>query len=780
MVSNIFVLDKNLKTKLILSVNGRNSFFKDLYSLDLSTGTESYEFSTTAGNIEESDYIMFRYQGEYKLFQIIDIEQEHREGKIVTSVYGESACLELLNSVVRPMENSVSMSAIDFIKYVLHGTGWQLKRHSSSLNSKKIDIKIDRTTQIWTIIQDYMNEFGYEIEARVKYENGHVKEKYIDVYAEGELGNKTYKKFEYGRNVKGIVKKKHLYDFCTALIIESSQDIINVQYGEGSGNTLKPKSGLLKKPSSDVVLAVDNNNKYNLGRDYIYGVYEDHDSNSSTEAVGKALKELVKRSVPKFDYECDTAITYEEYEKISLGDTVRVIDHSFNPIISLEARIGKLEISFTDRNNCSCTITNYKDTKDNTKIDLRAIKDLLDKVTIQPEDKDKGQEEITLKDDYLEFKDDYLEDKEKLEEELEKIKEKLDEHIENDDSCDCDGGNNSDLEDKLNKHIDECNCDELNNKYNDLDKKYNDLDDKYDDLDGKYNDLSDDLEAHKRESSGRFSSIEGDLSSLSSTVDAHISNTSIHGGGGSDPGTQIGDTLNVKTLNILNHTDDVAGTLSSYYNTNKYLDIMAGTMMDLGVGSTPYLRLHVDNGTSVELLASKFNVNGKQISLGKNGMIKGGGALKENYGTIQYVRFTDCDITGLTSELSEQSEYTELLAECGTDENKTHISMTYDSDEVRWCWKETVFTYAESDIDPETDQWVYTGRYICYVELPIFMAENIENNYHINVSKMSWGDYRIIEKTPYYFILESQEDNFAFTFEVVAKLVKDYDNNDED
>lgn len=796
------MLDKNLKTKLILSVNGRNSFFKDLYSLDLSTGTESYEFSTTAGNIEESDYIMFRYQGEYKLFQIIDIEQEHREGKIVTSVYGESACLELLNSVVRPMENSVSMSAIDFIKYVLHGTGWQLKRHSSSLNSKKIDIKIDRTTQIWTVIQDYMQEFGYEIEARVKYDNGHVKEKYIDVYAEGELGNKTYKKFEYGRNVKGIVKKKHLYDFCTALIIESSQDIINVQYGEENGNTLKPKSGLLKKPSSDVVLAVDNNNKYNLGRDYIYGVYEDHDSNSSTEAVGKALKELVKRSVPKFDYECDTAITYEEYEKISLGDTVRVIDHSFNPIISLEARIGKLEISFTDRNNCSCTITNYKDTKDNTKIDLRAIKDLLDKVIIQPEDKDKGQEEITLKDDYLEFKDDYLEDKEKLEDKLDELENKLNEHIENDDSCDCDGngGNNSDLEDKLNKHIDECNCDELNDKYNDLDKKYDDLDGKYNDLngkyndlDGKYNDLSDDLEAHKRESSGRFSSIESNYSSLSSTVTAHINNTSIHGGGsGSNPGAQIGDELTLKKLIIdregANNTSSLHDGYITYSPYDDGLEISSDGYIDFYLGKTKYMALedkYVNIGTDAGNAVLGLNLSDKNIKI-PNGKIAGGMVKNANdeyelkYFTIEYAKFKSCDITGLTGELSEQSEYTALLAECEPDENKTHINMSYDSDEVRWCWKETVFTYAESDIDPETDQWVYTGRYVCYVELPIFMAENIENNYHINVSKMSWGDYRIIEKTPYYFILESQEDNFAFTFEVVAKLVKDYDNNNED
>jgi hypothetical protein len=122
------------------------------------------------------------------------------------------------------------------------------------------------------------------------------------------------------------------------------------------------------------------------------------------------------------------------------------------------------------------------------------------------------------------------------------------------------------------------------------------------------------------------------------------------------------------------------------------------------------------------------------------------------------------------NEVSSQSEYTANLINSGTNENIMHSNMSYDSGELRWCHKENVFTYPESDIDPETDQWVYTGRHICYVELPIFMAENIENDYHINICKKSWGDYRIIEQDPYYFILESQEDNFAFTFEVVAKL----------
>lgn len=55
------------------------------------------------------------------------------------------------------------------------------------------------------------------------------------------------------------------------------------------------------------------------------------------------------------------------------------------------------------------------------------------------------------------------------------------------------------------------------------------------------------------------------------------------------------------------------------------------------------------------------------------------------------------------------------------------------------------------------------------IELPQILAENIESAYHINISKISWGDYRIVEKTPYYFVIESNVDNFQFTYEIVGK-----------
>ena len=63
MVKNVFILDKHLKTSKVLTINGKNAIFDDLYTLDLSTGTEAYEFSTIITEIDESNYVMFYYHG---------------------------------------------------------------------------------------------------------------------------------------------------------------------------------------------------------------------------------------------------------------------------------------------------------------------------------------------------------------------------------------------------------------------------------------------------------------------------------------------------------------------------------------------------------------------------------------------------------------------------------------------------------------------------------------------------------------------------------------------
>lgn len=59
------------------------------------------------------------------------------------------------------------------------------------------------------------------------------------------------------------------------------------------------------------------------------------------------------------------------------------------------------------------------------------------------------------------------------------------------------------------------------------------------------------------------------------------------------------------------------------------------------------------------------------------------------------------------------------------------------------------------------------------VELPQLFAENIQNNYHLVIGKESWGDYRITDKTPYYFEIETNVDCFKFTYQIVAKKIEE-------
>lgn len=368
MVNTIYILNEKKIVTRILSVDGKNSFFDDLYTQDLSTGVETFEFTTNViDDVYEGCYVMFYYHNQYKLFQIIEVEQTHSEGKILTYIYAESSCLELLNSVIRPFKGE--FNTIAFLEYVLNNTEWYIGKYSTSLESKVLNVDVGKTTQIWSLIQSYMSQFGYEINVRVEFSNGRVTNQFLDIYAEEELGERTYKRFEYSRNVKNIIKKKDLYDFCTAIVIDSNVSINDIVIDLADWK---------KSSGSDVILAKANNNKYNNGGDYIYGVFSSN-ADDPNVVVENALAELQRRSVPRFDYECTTVLTYEEYQNVNIGDTVYVVDFTFEPVITLQARIGKLEISFTDRNNCKCNLTNYKEVKAQDISSVSGIQGVIDK-----------------------------------------------------------------------------------------------------------------------------------------------------------------------------------------------------------------------------------------------------------------------------------------------------------------------------------------------------------------------------------------------------------------
>lgn len=66
----------------------------------------------------------------------------------------------------------------------------------------------------------------------------------------------------------------------------------------------------------------------------------------------------------------------------------------------------------------------------------------------------------------------------------------------------------------------------------------------------------------------------------------------------------------------------------------------------------------------------------------------------------------------------------------------------------------------------------HVTNYELMVEIPQIIAENITSKYHVSISKLSFGDYRIKEKTPYYFIIESNMEIFSFTYEIIGTKIE--------
>ena len=213
---NIFVLDRNYRKIGVLSNQGANPkapYFDDLYTQELDTGADTYYFSTLATYyaqdiIEIGNHVVFEFNNKQKMFVISSLEFEHRDGMNTIGVYAEGAGFELLEKYKKDIkiENCTYSQLLDNI---LAGTGWKYKV-SSSLSKETRDVDYTQEKNVYALLQDSIQTFqGVELEFITDYRDGSPV-KTIRAYGNGERGTFVGKRFEYGKNVKGIVKTQEV------------------------------------------------------------------------------------------------------------------------------------------------------------------------------------------------------------------------------------------------------------------------------------------------------------------------------------------------------------------------------------------------------------------------------------------------------------------------------------------------------------------------------------------------------------------------------------------
>lgn len=364
MVETIFILDPNKNVIGQLSNNGTSPsapFFDDMYISELSNGSETYEFSTVSNSITNDiislgNHVVFKYDDKYKMFQIMDTEESHSDGEEFITCYCEMAGLELLTDYCEPFK--IEGNVVSFFNTVLQDTNWQLGMYSSSLVDNIQTVKNETYNNVYKIIQENIPTFGnIEIEYRVNFENNRLTGYFIDVFSNEGRGNKTYKRFEYGENVSGVVRKRNLNDFASAMIGVGQNNLTfkDVVWSTAKGDPADKPAG------QDFIVDIEANNKYNKSGRYIKGLFEDSEITNGQDLLLKTWEKLQEVKEPKFDYEIDISLVSDEYSDVMIGDTVYVADFDYNPPMFLEARVGKLELSFSDPTKNKCTLSNYKE-----------------------------------------------------------------------------------------------------------------------------------------------------------------------------------------------------------------------------------------------------------------------------------------------------------------------------------------------------------------------------------------------------------------------------------
>lgn len=375
MVNSIFIFNKDKRIVDTLSNNGdspKSPFFDDKYVQHLDTGAETFEFTTisndrTSKYCEVGAFVGFKYQNKVKMFQIVETSEDHSEGAVLKTCYCEVAGLELINFVTRPIEMQ-SANVRQFFESVLQGTSWTLGKVDISLSKVKT-VKVDKATNVYSVIQDNIQDFECEVEYRIEMSGTRVIGQYIDIYS--TRGRETNKRFEYGINVSDVGKQIDISELYTAMI------------GIGKGGLdFKEAEWLSDKPApkpknQDFIVNPSAYEQWNKQGEQLLGVYENAECENPYELLQLTWNTLVGHSVPKFTYNISTEMIKGDEEEVQIGDTVYVIDSDYEPALHLSARVGQLELSFTDHTKNKCILTNFKDVKSGI-LSLETIQAIID------------------------------------------------------------------------------------------------------------------------------------------------------------------------------------------------------------------------------------------------------------------------------------------------------------------------------------------------------------------------------------------------------------------
>lgn len=329
-----------------------------------------------AEHVTVGNKVAFTYKGKSYYLNIVNTDQTE---KIITAT-AWSLSFELINEDAGEYKAGKAMSFEEYL--AVFDAERTLKLGLNEVSDKRITNEWTGTTSVLKRLFSLANVFSAEIEFETVLNRDYsLKEIVLNVYrkhSDTDSGVGEYRNdivLRYGKGITGIRKTTDAESLYTC-IYPTGKDGLTIN---GLDKKEYDASGRLEYFTDGALIRAPQardrfpSNIVNKDDAYIM-LRKEYDTDNQDKLYSMALSDLKTASEPVVTYEVDG------YFDTNIGDTVRMQDQEWTPVLYLQARVSEQVRSLTNPKTAKTVFTNYKElTSEISDSLLQRMEDLINK-----------------------------------------------------------------------------------------------------------------------------------------------------------------------------------------------------------------------------------------------------------------------------------------------------------------------------------------------------------------------------------------------------------------
>lgn len=329
-----------------------------------------------AEHVTVGNKVAFTYKGRSYYLNIVNTDQTE---KTITAT-AWSLSFELINEDAGEYKAGKAMSFEEYL--AVFDAERTLKLGLNEVSDKRITNEWTGTTTVLKRLFSLANVFSAEIEFETVLNSDYsLKEIVLNVYREHsdtDSGIGEYRSdvvLRYGKGITGIRKTTDAEKLYTC-IQPTGKDGLTIngldkkEYDENGNIEYFTDGAIIRAPQARDRFP---SNIVNKADAYIL-MRKEYDTDSKDKLYSMALSDLKTASEPVVTYEVDG------YFDTNIGDTVRMQDQEWTPVLYLQARVSEQIRSLTNPKTAKTVFTNYKELTSEISDDLiKRMQDLISK-----------------------------------------------------------------------------------------------------------------------------------------------------------------------------------------------------------------------------------------------------------------------------------------------------------------------------------------------------------------------------------------------------------------